>query len=185
MSNRIQKLRVFRRSDGYTETALAEAARDHMSAALTLFEKSPFYYDSAGYLAHLAVELLLKAMLLLVSDEFPGEHDLQRLVEMWRRKVPELEVTDAGEQTLSLVNRFKELRYPKPQDAIEIGSDDVDSIGSLYITLWEFLPDHVRPTIDAKGCITKGGRVLMRRPAPEISHPTPMSPSVVKGAKLR
>lgn len=34
-----------------------------MGAARTLFGKGPLYYDSAGYLAHLAIERLLKIML--------------------------------------------------------------------------------------------------------------------------
>ncbi len=164
MASRNSKPRVFRRSDGYTEASLAEAARDHMRAALILFEKGPFYYDSAGYLAHLAIELLFKVMLLLVRDEFPGEHDLQALLRLLHQEIPDLEVTEAGEHAVSLVNRFKELRYPKPEDPIEIGSDNVDLFARLYSTFWEFIPEEVRPTVDSTGWVTKGGRVLMRRP---------------------
>ena len=164
MSGRNARPRVFRRSDGYTEASLAEAARDHMQASLILFEKGPFYYDAAGYLAHLAIELLFKVMLPLERDEFPGEHDLQVLLGLLRQEIPELEVTEAGERAVSLVNRFKELRYPKPEDPVEIGSDDVDLFSRLYSTFWDFIPDELRPTVDTNGWVTKGGRVLMRRP---------------------
>lgn len=164
MASKNARSRVFTRSEGYTEAALAEAARDHMRAALILFEKGPFYYDSAGYLAHLAIELLFKVMLLLARDEFPGEHDLQLLLERVRQEIPELEVTEAGERAVSLVNRFKELRYPKPEDPVEIGSEDVELFSSLYGTFWEFIPDELRPSVDPNGPVMKGGRVLMRRP---------------------
>jgi len=155
--------RVYRRTDGYTETALAEAARDHMKAALILFDSGPFNYDSAGYLAHLATELLFKVMLLLASDEFPSEHDLHVLLNRLRDEIPGLQVTDAGTRAVALVNRFKELRYPRPQDPVEIGSEDVDLIASLYNTFWGFIPEDLRPSQDPNGWVMKGGRVLMRK----------------------
>ena len=164
MRSRSSELQDFRRSDGYTETSLAEAARDHMRASLILFEKGPFYYDSAGYLAHLAIELLFKVMLLYVHDKFPRKHDLQFLLKLLRQDIPELEVTKAGECAISLVNEFKELRYPKPKEPVEIGSDDVVLITNLYSTLWEFIPENLRPTVDSTDELRKGGRVLMRKP---------------------
>lgn len=163
MPNRNSKSRVFTRSDGYTEASLAEAARDHMLASRILFEKGPLYYDSAGYLAHLAIELLFKVMLLRVRDEFPGEHDLQNLLGLLRKDIPDMEVTETGEHAVCLVNRFKELRYPKPEHPVAIGSDDMDLIFRLYCTWWEFIPEELRPKVDSTGRVTKGGRVLMRK----------------------
>jgi HEPN domain-containing protein len=142
-----------------------------MGAARILFGTGPLYYDSAGYLAHLAIELLLKVMLLLVCDEFPSEHDHQTLLKLLRRELPDLEITEAGERAITLVNRFKDLRYPRPEDPIEIGSDDADLIVSLYNTIWEFIPEGARSTADERGWVTKGGRVLMRRPTQAETPP--------------
>jgi len=179
MPSKTPNPRVFCRNEGYTEAELAEAARDHMGAARILFDKGPFYYDSAGYLAHLAIELLLKLMLLRVRDEFPSEHDLQTLLKLLRQEIPDLEVTKAGERAVALVDRFKDLRYPRPDDPIEIGSDDVNVFVSLYSTIWEFIPENARPTSDSRGWITKGGRVLMRRPKDADTLPNSAVPRTV------
>ncbi len=100
----------------------------------------------------------------LGSIKPPREHDLQILLRDLRREKPDLEVTEVGEHAVSLVNRFKELRYPKPEGPVEIGSDDVDLIASLYSTLWEFIPEERLPKVDLAGRVKKGGRVLMRKP---------------------
>src|SRR5436190_23698313 len=66
--------RVFLRSDGYTERDLLQSATDHLASARRLFEGGPRCFDSAGYLSHLGIELILKAFLLHRDGEFPGEH---------------------------------------------------------------------------------------------------------------
>ena len=54
----------FTAADGCTTRDLVTYPRDHMASARVLFQKSFDCYDSAGYLSHLGIELLLKAFLL-------------------------------------------------------------------------------------------------------------------------
>ncbi len=157
-------MRVFRRSDGYEECDLVESARDHMGAALLLLQKSPLYYDAGGCLAHLSVELLLKTLLLAVDDQFPGEHDLVKLVAELQRHVPGFGFNSRGEEAIRVANTFRELKYPNRRHPIEIGTDDIDLLVSLYKAIMRGLPPELLPQHDADGPATKGGRVLMMKP---------------------
>jgi hypothetical protein len=51
--------KMFSRSDGYTEQDLLQSATDHLASARRLFEGGPRCFDSAGYLSHLGIELIL------------------------------------------------------------------------------------------------------------------------------
>jgi len=95
-----------------------------MRSSLVLFDASPYCYDSAGYLAHLAVELLMKALLLELTGSFPREHSVRRL----GKRLETLGATfhpNAG-RILELLDEFNELRYPRPAPEVEIGDDDRD-----------------------------------------------------------
>ena len=74
-----RRKRVFRLSDGFQPAELIRYGVDHLRAAERLFAGSPLFDDSAGYLAHLGIELLLKSMLLHADGRFPEEHRLQQL----------------------------------------------------------------------------------------------------------
>jgi len=152
----------FRRTDGYEPGAFLEAARDHMRSSLVLFDASPYCYDSAGYLAHLAVELLMKALLLELTGSFPREHSVRRL----GKRLETLGATfhpNAG-RIPELLDEFNELRYPRPAPEVEIGDDDRDPIVQMYNSLWAAVPVDIRPTTPTSRFVTKGTRVLMRRP---------------------
>ncbi len=75
-----------------------------MRSALVLFDASPYCLDSAGYLSHLSIELLLKVLLLAVKGEFPATHSVQQLFRDLQRELPETVLTDRGEYTLTLVD---------------------------------------------------------------------------------
>jgi hypothetical protein len=87
--------RVFTQEQGYRPIDLLHAATDHLFAANVLFSSSDFFLavgmldvdfeaprclDSAGYLSHLGLELLLKAFLLLVTGSFRDDHSLANLL---------------------------------------------------------------------------------------------------------
>lgn len=67
------------RQQGFSEMSLLHAAVDHFTSAKVLFDKNPRCYDSAGYLCHLGIELVLKTKILFLSDEFPNEHSQTKL----------------------------------------------------------------------------------------------------------
>lgn len=135
-----------------------------MHSALLLFQAHPFCFDSAGYLAHLSIELLFKALLLGIKDEFPDQHDLRGLFASLQKEVPGTKLTRRGEYALDMVNTFGQLRYPRPRQPIEVGNDELDLIVSLYNSVFRYVPVSMRPVEDPEGWVTKhGGRILMRR----------------------
>ena len=71
--------RIFSTADGLVPVDFAHCALDHMTAAHALFDTDPSHYDSAGYLVHIGVELLLKSWLLQAAGEFEGTHNLKAL----------------------------------------------------------------------------------------------------------
>ncbi len=77
----------FTKKDGYNEKELLQYAIDHLKSARVLFEKHYDLYDSAGYLSHLGIEMILKAMLLNRKGEFPGVHKLKFLFESLNKDI--------------------------------------------------------------------------------------------------
>jgi HEPN domain-containing protein len=71
--------RIFTSKDGLVAVDLIHCAMDYLSAAELLFGSGPHLYDSASYLAHLGIEMLLKGWLLEVNGSFEGVHLLSNL----------------------------------------------------------------------------------------------------------
>ncbi len=71
--------RRFTQKDGLLPEDLVHCGLDHLAAAEALFATNASHFDSAGYLAHIGVELLLKGWHLQVFGEFEGIHNLHTL----------------------------------------------------------------------------------------------------------
>ena len=155
-------VRVFTRSDGYAERDLIHYAHDHLASAQFLFERSPSCYDSGACLGHVGIELLLKALLLHNSDEFPATHDLNKLRRLLARAAPDIEITPEGRSILSRINKLFGLRYPVPSGAQPIETEDLEGILALARALVSALPQEFQEEFDSQ--LEKGGRVLMRKP---------------------
>lgn len=69
--------RKFTVEDGLVPVDLLHCGLDHLAASKALFKLSPAGFDSAGYLAHIGVELLLKAWLLYGTEGVRGYPQLQ------------------------------------------------------------------------------------------------------------
>jgi HEPN domain-containing protein len=150
---------IYRRSVGFNERELLHAAVDHLASARRLFESGPRCYDSAGYLCHVGIELILKAFLLHRDDEFPGLHSL---AELFRKSL--LDLDPALHQTIALLDGFAELRYPTPEpQGVEIGVTDWGDIHMLYITLVQLMPPDLRRAYDEIDYGEKAGRIVMRK----------------------
>ena len=154
-------MRIFTRADGYTERDLLHFAFDHLTSAKLLFDRSPTCYDSAAALSHLAIELLLKALLLLHQDRFPATHDLQMLFKILVQAVPEIKITQEERSVLSQINAFALLRYPDPNGSPEVGSEDLKLILQLATTLIKRFPYELRQEFRTK--LEKGNRILMHK----------------------
>jgi HEPN domain-containing protein len=158
------------RADGYSETDLFVASRDHMISALFLFrDGSPFGLDSAGYLAHLSFELLLKAALLYLKDEFPKEHDLGELLAQVRAAGLNLRAPTSPTTVLGRLKTFYGLRYPDPKIPVSIAAPDGPLIKRTWTLLWKQMPQPLQAMMPVfyqprqDGTFRKGSRVIMMR----------------------
>jgi hypothetical protein len=81
-----QAPQVFTAADGFEPEDLLQFARGHAASANRLRAHFEFY-DSAGYLLHLAFELMFKAITLKDSGRLEAEHDLRRLIRKAKLKL--------------------------------------------------------------------------------------------------
>ncbi|MCX5886142.1 MAG: HEPN domain-containing protein [Proteobacteria bacterium] len=158
----MKKKKNYSRQDGFSESELLHWATDHLASAKILFKANYRCYDSAGYLSHLGVELVLKAILLNQRNEFPNEHSLAKLSNLIVNSGVKLKYTIGHEETLKTLDGFYELRYPKAVNPIEIGDDDWSNIDALFEHLILILPDKIQQDLRQINHTEKGDRILMR-----------------------
>ena len=151
-------------NDGLTAADFLHAGLDHMTAAKLLFESDdPSYFDSAGYLGHMAVELLVKAWLIEVAGEFEGIHNLQALYDELEKKYGVEPLDDEQRDVLKMLDKFEQLRYPNPKQPTEIGDEDLPRIEALVGYLCRSMPSSIPEALGNIEPGRKGGRVLMRK----------------------
>lgn len=156
-------MKIFTRHDSFSEGELLHNAIDHLASGKVLFDTDARCFDSAGYLSHLGIELILKAFLLNKSDQFPNEHSLARLSELIEKQGIKLNYTNGHEETLRALDKFYELRYPKELNPIEIGGDDWAKIESFFEHLIFMLPDQIQQDLKRVNYSEKGNRILMMK----------------------
>lgn len=102
--------RTYTAEQGYVSVELAHCGLDHMTAAGLLFESDPGHFDSAGYLAHLGVELLLKAWLLEANRKFEGIHGLASLYAVLERECGAPSLDEQQTALLVVLDKYEQLR---------------------------------------------------------------------------
>jgi HEPN domain-containing protein len=110
----MKRMKIFTRQDGFTELNLLQAASDHLESAKMLFDRHFRCFDSAGYLCHLGIELVLKAILLNICNEFPNEHYLSKLSGLNAKQCVKVNYERKHSDTIKMLDNFNELRYPNP-----------------------------------------------------------------------
>lgn len=159
--------KVTRDRDGLESVDLLKYAVDHRRAAELLFAAEFRLFDSAAYLAHLAVETLLKACLLELLGEFPKSHDLLNLRKRCTDAGVVFQLDKSAEQAFASIASFAEIRYPSPKEPRPIGT----STSIAFPVLWNLLADGIPPSLSAAYASSpanlKGNRVLMIRAASE------------------
>ena len=150
--------------DGYTVEDLLHFGYGHVDAARALFEDAPAFLDSAGYLAHLGVELLLKAWHLAWFGKFDNTHDLVELFNELKEIDASLNIGADNEKFLSQLDEFYLLRYPRRKKGpVEIGSEHLEHLDVLLDALWGSMPTELVGIYEGIDRTKKGGRVLMKK----------------------
>lgn len=155
--------RSFTKEDGLHPEDLFHSAHDHASAARMLAASSASHLDSAGYLAHIAVELALKAWLLFGTGKFDGVHSLHRLYEQLQEELGAPNLSDPFQKLLSTFDGYAELRYPNRNAPTEVGSADLGELTALIDFIYSCYPPELRSSISGLDPTQKGGRVLMKK----------------------
>jgi HEPN domain-containing protein len=155
--------RIIKQDQGLDAADLFRSARDHASAACALAKSAPHHLDSAGYLAHISVELALKAWLLHNDGYFRAIHSLESLyIELQERhNAPLLQAEVA--YLFSELDKYSELRYPNRNSPTEVGQSEVADLPLLLNFIHAHYPVDLREAIERIDPLIKGGRVLMRK----------------------
>jgi len=150
--------------DGFTVCDLLTGAFDHLSASKALFkDEHPEHLDSAGYLAQLGVELLLKALLLHRNATFPETHSLEVLLGLVAAEFPGAKMRKGEGMYRDIIlslDRFYELRYPIPNGSHAISRGDWQAIELLIERLWPLIPLNFQKMVDISKRREKFGRVV-------------------------
>jgi HEPN domain-containing protein len=154
--------KVFTPAD-YKAADLLHAGIDHLDAAAALSGGSYRYLDSAGYLCHIAIELMLKAWVLHSTGRFEGTHPLQAQIGVLSREDYPLTLTERQREILNYISSFSELRYPSLKHPVEIGTDDIELVMEVAEEIWQQIPKELVEAYEAIPGHKKGNRVIMRR----------------------
>jgi HEPN domain-containing protein len=155
--------RNFTTADGLVPIDLLQSSVDHLKAAQKLFDSSASFFDSAGYLVHLAIELMLKAWLLQCAGQFEALHLLRELHALLVREHGAQILSAEESNTLTLLDRYSDLRYPNRDDPVEVGNQSLQGIDNLFDAIFNQLPQELLDAFAALNPLEKGGRVLMKR----------------------
>jgi HEPN domain-containing protein len=154
----------FTEADGYSVRDILHFGVDHLESARILFGQGANCLDSAGYLSHLGLELLLKAWHLHQFKSFENKHDLVGLYGCLKPYLDGTPFSTEQEDFLRQLDSYYELRYPRQHDPIETGTDDWVLIDKLLDTLWAQMPEELLSVLsEIVGLSEKGGRVLMKK----------------------
>jgi hypothetical protein len=173
----ISMARTFTATDGLSVPDLLHFGFDHVASAGALLKKNARHFDSAGYLAHMGIECLLKSWHLHVFGEYQGTH---RLDSLWNKLRECLHVRQLSKRelgTLQAIDTYAELRYPTLNCPVEIGDEDWPKISALEGALLRRMPKDLRDVIGRLHWSRKGGRVLMQKPIGRKGRRTNANPA--------
>lgn len=156
-------LRSFTEEDGVKPVDLLHSGLDHLTASKLLFNSDPSHFDSAGYLAHMGVELLFKSWIFFIKGSFKGTHNLKSLYHELVVDCNGPRLEDSDVVILEKLDQYESLRYPNRHAPTEVGDDEWPEIEELVGKICRSMP---RALDDALSTVVpghKGGRILMRR----------------------
>lgn len=150
-------------SKNYTVDYLLHFGIDHLRSAKHLYESGHQFFDSAAYLSHLGIEILLKAWLLDAKGEHEKIHELLTLFDELKAVIGrELSLTHESIEWLTDLDKHYGARYPQ-DTPIETGSDDWVKTETLFSELCLLMPEPLQGKICGLNDTKKAGRVLMKK----------------------
>ena len=156
--------RKFWKKNGYSESDLILYAMDHIVSAQYLYHLSGSRgVDSAGYLSHLGIELLLKSLLLHHLEYFTDDHRLISLYESLPDVVKTL--TDKEFEMLTRWDSFFMIKYPNPSSPMPAGSHQWTEARQISQSIINLMPKHLHDiavTYGKEQPTQKGGRTLYK-----------------------
>jgi HEPN domain-containing protein len=168
----MKKPRTFTKADGVEAGDLLHCGEDHLSAAESLFSASPSFYDSAGYLAHMGFELLLKSWLLEAAGEFPRIHRISGLWDTLMKSHGAPALTEAESKLLTKLDQFETLRYPNRKAPTEVGTEDWKMVDAFSKKLRGLMPQSIEIPAATDNLVRKSGRVLMKKKMESTGEPS-------------
>ena len=155
---------TFSEKNGFTVVDLLQFGFSHADAACFLFNEDLAFIDSAGYLAHLGVELILKAWHLQLFGKYEPTHDIVELHKKIQQEEAVACISSDSEEFLVKLQTFYELRYPRRgKGPVEVGTEDLKTFQIFLNELWNQLPDEMIKIYNQIDSIKKGGRILMKK----------------------
>lgn len=161
---------TFRIEDGYKPELLIQFARDHLYAAEKLYALGIPCLDSAGFLAHLTLELFIKAYLLHLTGQFTNSHNLIGLYETVQESDKSFQFEVFYLDSLRGFDLQHRLRYPHPSDTPGVCQGDLPVLQHLVSLIVERLPSELQAVSDSSEASSKGHRVISRPPTDVVSE---------------
>ncbi|MGO9176881.1 MAG: HEPN domain-containing protein [Desulfobaccales bacterium] len=156
--------KIHSEDDGFTVEDMLHFGYGHIDAARALFEDDVAFLDSAGYLAHLGTEVVLKSWHLHIFKKFQEGHSLETLYRELKANNNNIDFGPENEAFLKELDKLFLLRYPmRKQGPIEVGSDMLISFDNLLESLWRLLPNEMEAIYNKIDRTKKGGRRLMEK----------------------
>jgi HEPN domain-containing protein len=152
------KTKRFTEKEGFTSRSLLQFGIDHFNSAVFLYGNGPSSLDSVGYLFHMAIENIFKAICLFKIGYFENIHSLKEIL----KSIEDILIFNNDNlEILEIIDSYSELRYPRDNNPIEIGTDDFEKIKELYKQILLNIPKELKEEIGSIDLIKKGGRILM------------------------
>jgi hypothetical protein len=156
--------KTFSINNGFTVEDMLHFGYGHIDAARALFEDDTAFLDSAGYLAHLGTEIVLKSWHLHIFGQFKDMHKLLDLYNELKAHDNKINLGASNEAFLKELDNFYLLRYPsRNKGPVEVGGDTLIAFNNLLDSLWDLFPEEIIEIYEKLDPTKKGGRVLMAR----------------------
>lgn len=160
-------------SQNYKVVDLLHLGRDHFYCGIYfLYEGTPRavqdgeeeimvdVFDSGGYLIHLGIELLLKAILLNEKGAFENDHILKKI----SSKITSVSFLN-HQKVLNEIDRYYFSRYGKDtkNQPVEIGNENIKDY-CFFKFILKNMPSDLRKQYQQLDPYRKAGTVLMQKP---------------------